>query len=222
MWISSCLCESLAVLAAPVRFLCWLIDFDSFSARLPGPCDSLNRKLGGPVAQSPPKEKAAKPASVVKMKPGAPMKRPSASKRDKDRTLERALSVERSRRSVSHGPAATIALLRSASQTVIPGLKREASESSLIGLIPRAESTSLKERPSNLFARSVSLSGTDMKAQRKAKVDAELKDAISALKKPNRSLAAKDFVEAADRRATAGQLKSTFLTTLTNFATDRH
>ncbi len=213
MWISSCLCEFLAAPAVPICFLCWLIDFDSFSARLPGPCDSLNRKLGGPVAQSPPKEKAAKPASVVKVKPGAPMKRPTALKRDKDRTLERALSVERSRRSVSHGPAATIALLRSASQTVIPGLKREASESSLMGLVPRAESTLLKERPSKLFARSVSLSGTDLKAQRKAKVEAELKDAISALKKPNRSLAAKDFVEAANRRATAGQLKSSFPTT---------
>lgn len=146
------------------------------------------------------------------------MKRPTALKRDKDRTLERALSVERSRRSVSHGPAATIALLRSASQTVIPGLKREASDSSLMGLIPRAESTSLKERPSNIFARSVSLSGTDLKAQRKAKVEAELKDAISALKKPNRSLAAKDFVEAANKRATAGQLKSTFPPFPTNFA----
>jgi hypothetical protein len=52
------------------------------------------------------------------------------------------------------------------------------------------------------------LSGADMKAQKKARVDAELKDAISALKKPNRTLAVKDFVEAADKRASAGQLKS--------------
>jgi DNA replication regulator SLD3 len=136
------------------------------------------------------------------------MKRPTALKRDKDRTLERALSVERSRRSVSRGPAAAIALLRSASQTVIPGLKREASDSSLMGLLPRAEKNSLKERPSNLFSRSISLSGADMKAQKKARVEAELKDAISALKKPNRTLAVKDFVEAADKRASAGQLKS--------------
>jgi DNA replication regulator SLD3 len=187
-----------------------LTHLDSFAARLPGPCDSLNRKLGGPVAQSPPKQKTVKPASAVKPKPGAPMKRPTALKRDKDRTLERALSVERSRRSVSRGPAAAIALLRSASQTVIPGLKREASDSSLMGVLPRAEKSSLKERPSNLFSRSVSLSGVDMKAQKKARVDAELKDAISALKKPNRTLAVKDFVEAADKRASAGQLKSKF------------
>ncbi|KAL2146683.1 hypothetical protein VTI28DRAFT_2833 [Corynascus sepedonium] len=191
----------------PLRDFCVDIIVPFFSARLPGPCDSLSRKLGGPVAQSPPKAKPVKPTSAVKPRPGAPVRRPTASKRDKDRTLERALSVERSRRSVSRGPAATIALLRSASQTVIPGLKREASESSVIGLIPRAESGSLKERPSNIFSRSVSLGGVDMKAQKKAQVEAELKDAISALKKPNRTLAVKDFVEAAEKRASAGQLK---------------
>ena len=197
-----------------------LTHIDSFSARLPGPCDSLNRKLGGPVSQSPPKAKAAKPASAVKPKPGAPIKRPTALKRDKDRTLERALSVERSRRSVSRGPAATIALLRSASQTVIPGLKREASDSSLMGLIPRAESSSLKERPSNIFSRSVSLGGADMKAQKKAQVEAELKNAISALKKPNRTLAAQDIVEAAEKRTSAGQLKSKSSTPQRHIPTD--
>lgn len=82
----------------------------------------------------------------------------------------------------------------------------------MIGLIPRAESGSLKERPSNIFSRSVSLGGVDMKAQKKAQVEAELKDAISALKKPNRTLAVKDFVEAAEKRASAGQLKSMFRT----------
>ncbi|KAL2178715.1 DNA replication regulator SLD3-domain-containing protein [Thermothelomyces heterothallicus CBS 202.75] len=193
----------------PLRDFCVDIIMPFFSARLPGPCESLNRKLGGPVAQSPPKAKPATPTSAVKPKPGAPVKRPTTSKRDKDKdkTLERALSVERSRRSVSRGPAAAIALLRSASQTVIPGLKREASESSVMGLVPRAQSGSLKERPSNVFSRSTSLGRADLKAQRQAQVEAELKDAISALKKPNRALAVKDFVEAAEKRASAGQLK---------------
>ncbi|KAK4101685.1 hypothetical protein N658DRAFT_566671 [Parathielavia hyrcaniae] len=191
----------------PLRDFCVDIIVPFFSARLPGPCDSLNRKLGGPVAQSPPKERASKPASAAKPKPGAPIKRAAPSKRDRARTLERALSVERSRRSVSQGPAAAIALLRSATQTVIPGLKRETSDSSLMGLIPRADSKSLRERPSSIFSRSISLGGADMKAQKKAQVDAELKDAISALKKPNRTLAVKDIVEAADKRASAGQLR---------------
>ncbi|KAH6619819.1 DNA replication regulator SLD3-domain-containing protein [Chaetomium sp. MPI-SDFR-AT-0129] len=190
----------------PLRDFCVDVIVPFFSARLPGPCDSLSRKLGGPVAQSPPKSSAAKPASTVKPKPGAPIRRPTT-KRDKDRSLERALSVERNRRSVSRGPSAAIALLRSASQTVIPGMKREASDSSIMGLVPRADSGSVKERPSNIFSRSVSLSSIDLKAQKKAQVDAELKDAISALKKPNRSLAVKDIVDAADKRASAGQLK---------------
>ena len=51
------------------------------------------------------------------------------------------------------------------------------------------------------------------------KVEAELKDAISALKKPNRTLAVKDFVEAADRRVSAGQLKSTSPTVSHRFRT---
>lgn len=205
MWILLCHCK-LSEIQLPRTHV--LTHINSFSARLPGPCDSLNRKLGGPVAQSPLRAKV--PSSAVKPKPGAPMKRP-APKRDKDRTLERALSVERSRRSVSRGPAATIALLRSATQTVIPGLKREATDSSLMGLVPRAESGLAKERPSNVFSRSLSLGGVDLRAQKKAQVDAELKDAISALKKPNRTLAAKDIVEAAEKRASAGQLKSEFL-----------
>ncbi|KAJ4295863.1 hypothetical protein N0V88_004565 [Collariella sp. IMI 366227] len=190
----------------PLRDFCVDIITPFFSARLPGQCDSLNRKLGGPVAQSPPKEKA-KPALKVMPKPGAPVKRVAPSSRDKDRNLQRALSVERSRRSVSRGPSAAIALLRNATHTVIPGLKREASESALLGMIPRADSKSLKERPSNIFSRSVSLSGADLKAQKKAQVEAELKDAISAMKKPNRTLAVKDLNEAAERRTSAGQLK---------------
>ncbi|KAL2260427.1 hypothetical protein VTK26DRAFT_5568 [Humicola hyalothermophila] len=193
--------------ADPLRDFCVDIIIPFFSARLPGPCDTLNRKLGGPVAQSPPKAKNPKPASVVKPKPGAPIKRARISKKDKDKALERALSVERSRRSVSRGPADAISLLRSASNTVIPGLKREASDPSL-RRIPRADTGSIKDNPLKLFSRSVSLSETDdRRAKKKADVEAELRDAISTLKRPNRALAVKEFVEAAEKRASVGQLK---------------
>lgn len=161
-----------------------------------------------------------KPAVAAKPKPGAPAKRATASRRDSDRTLERALSVERSRRSVSRGPAGAIALMRSASNPVIPGLKREASEPSLMGLASRTESGgSLKERPASIFSRSASSAGAeDRKAKQKAQVEAELKDAISALKKPNRTLAVKELVEAAEKRASAGQLRSTSLLPLPLFS----
>ncbi|KAK4201850.1 DNA replication regulator SLD3-domain-containing protein [Triangularia verruculosa] len=189
----------------PLKDFCVEIILPFFSARLPELCDSINRKLGGPVAQSPPKKEFAKPAAVAKAKPGAPAKRPAALKRDSDRSLRRALSNERMgrmRRSVSTEPSKAIALLRSASATAIPGLKREGSEPLLMGMIPRSDKSSLREKPTNVFPR-----GEDHKAKKKAQVDAELKDAISALKKPNRALAVKEFADAVDKRASAGQVK---------------
>lgn len=44
----------------------------------------------------------------------------------------------------------------------------------------------------------------DVKAQKKALVEAELKDAITALRRPNRELAGKAIVEAAEKRASGG------------------
>ncbi|KAK0669418.1 DNA replication regulator SLD3-domain-containing protein [Cercophora samala] len=187
----------------PLKDFCVEIILPFFAARLPELCDSINRKLGGPVAQSPPKKEFVKPAAVSKAKPGAPAKRPAALKRDSDRSLQRALSNERMRRSVSREPSKAIALMRSASATAIPGLKREGSEPLLMGMLPRQDK-SLKEKPTNVFPR-----GEDLRARKKAQVDAELKDAISALKKPNRALAVKEFADAVDKRASAGvnQLK---------------
>ncbi|KAK0729354.1 DNA replication regulator SLD3-domain-containing protein [Apiosordaria backusii] len=183
----------------PLKDFCVEIILPFFSARLPELCDSINRKLGGPVVQSPPKKEFVKPAAVSKAKPGAPAKRPAALKRDSDRSLQRALSNERMRRSVSREPSKAIALMRSASATAIPGLKREGSEPLLMGMIPRPDKSSLKEKPTNVFPR-----GEDLKAKKKAQVDAELKDAISALKKPNRALAVKEFADAVDKRASGG------------------
>ncbi|KAK4466652.1 DNA replication regulator SLD3-domain-containing protein [Cladorrhinum samala] len=188
----------------PLRDFCVDIILPFFSARLPELCDSLNRKLGGPVAQPPPKKDFTRSASSLKAKPGAPTKRPIAAlKKDADRSLERALSSERLRRSMSREPSKAIALMRSASTTSIPGLKREASEP-LLGMVPRKDKASLKERP-RAFSRSTSSIGAqDMKARQKAEVEAELKDAISALKKPNRALAVKELADAVDKRASSG------------------
>jgi len=162
------------------------------------------------IQPPPPKEKTMKSAVPLKSRPGAPMKRPSTSKRDEEKSLERVLSRERLRRSVSRGPSGALALMRSASATMIPGLKREGSEP-LMAMIPRAETSSLKEKSANVFSwETSSANAEDAKAKKKALLDAELKDAISALKKPNRALAVKDLVEAAEKRASVGtsQLRS--------------
>lgn len=44
----------------------------------------------------------------------------------------------------------------------------------------------------------------DARASKKAEVDAELKEAISALRKPNREVVGKAMAEADDRRTSAG------------------
>jgi hypothetical protein len=90
--------------------------------------------------------------------------------------------------------------MRSATPATIPGLKREASEPAPLSTIPSGERP-LKERSWNVLSRSVSnLTAEDSKAQKKAKMEADLKDAISALKKPNRQLAGKAIVEEAEKR----------------------
>jgi len=92
----------------------------------------------------------------------------------------------------------------------VPGLKREASET-LLGMVPKKQAAPVKERPANTFKRAASQSSIDSEKanMKKAQVEAELRDAISALKRPNRALAGKEIVDAAEKRATASlsQLK---------------
>lgn len=140
----------------------------------------------------------SRPALPSKLKPGAPVNRAPTSARSKEKTLERVLTKERMRRSMSRSASGTIALLRSASVTTIPGLKREASEP-LLSMIPKGEPP--KSRPP-LFSTGATVKPVDdPKARKKAQVEAELRDAISALKKPNRALAVKELADAADKRS---------------------
>ncbi|ERS98452.1 hypothetical protein HMPREF1624_05236 [Sporothrix schenckii ATCC 58251] len=208
----------------PLKDFCVDIILPFFSPRLPLVCDTLNRKLGGPVISAPgsrskmapnsakspsdakSREKSSSSKSHQRSKPGSAARRSSAST-DKTRSLERVLSSERLRRSVSRGPNDAIAQMRSATAAPIPGLKREMSEPALASIPRRSSSTSLKERPSNALSRTssdvVSASvgrSEETRARKKAMVDAELQEAISALKKPNRELAGKATVEAAEKR----------------------
>ncbi|KAH8884558.1 hypothetical protein GQ53DRAFT_398906 [Thozetella sp. PMI_491] len=190
----------------PLKDFCVDIILPFFSARLPDLCDSVNRKLGGPVIKSPPKPKQQPKSASTKAKPGAPAKRAgSSTKKARGKTIEEVLSKEKMRRSVSRGPDA-VALLRSASVAFVPTLKKENSEP-VLSAIPKGEPGSLKERPVNVFGRAYSTGAGDMRAKKKAQIEAELQDAISALKRPNRALAAKEITDAAERRASTGSLK---------------
>lgn len=139
-------------------------------------------------------------------RPGAATKRPVPSK--PRQSLQRVLSDNRERRSVSRGPSRAISLMRSAT---IPGLKREASEPLSLSNIPLQESQqSQTSRGSLLATKRLSQREVDLgsmvsegnpKVNKQAKIEAELKEAISALKRPNRELAGKALAETAEQRA---------------------
>lgn len=173
----------------------------SFTARLPELSKELNRKLGGPVAASPPKPK--KPSGhndKAPIKPGSTLKR-SVSGASGTRSLEEVFESDQQKWKASRKPVDVLARMRSATPATIPGLKREASEPLGLGSIPQGNNKTLKERSRNAFSRSASIAGPeDTKALKQAKMEAELQEAISAIKKPNRQMAGKVIVEEAEKR----------------------
>ncbi|ODA82978.1 hypothetical protein RJ55_01487 [Drechmeria coniospora] len=192
----------------PLKDFCVDVIVPFFSARLPELCSSINRKLGGPVIASPLNSRATKRGSGARdqqPKPGSVTKRPTPSNSNPRRTLQRALSTDQQhRRSVSRGPSNVIALMRSATSTSVPAVKREGSEPASIKSLPKGEASSSRQRQPTLFRTSTMTSLQDAKASKQALVEAELKDAISALRKPNRGVVGKAMAEADERRAVAG------------------
>ncbi|PBP25431.1 hypothetical protein BUE80_DR003842 [Diplocarpon rosae] len=182
-----------------------------FQSRLPDRCAAIHRKLGGPVVVPPLKPKLHKSSafSGALSRPGAATKRPVPLK--PRQSLKRVLTDDRERRSMSRGPNKKIALMRSATMPIIPGMKREASESPSLSSIPFIDSQSLGAsrggvlKSRRLSRREVDLSSMlpekNLRAKNQTTVNAELQEAISALKKPNRELAGKLFAESAEKRS---------------------
>lgn len=191
----------------PLRDFCVDIIVPFFSSRLPEQCDSLNRKLGGPVMPSPAKPKPKKPEAVAKpkTKPGAVTKRAAVPKTG--RTLERVLSkeTERHRRSMSRGPGSVIALMRSASTPALSILKRESNDVPVTN-VPRRDSKDaggVQNKDSGPSPHGSAKRGNpEERARRDAEIKAELRDAISGLRKPNREVVGKAMAEADERKAT--------------------
>ena len=160
---------------------------------------------------SPPKPKLPKVASGSNLlsRPGAATKRAVPAKAR--RSLQRVLTDERERRSVSHGLGRPISLMRSATMPAVPGLKREGSEAPSLGSIPFADAQSVQANRGGVLnskrfsRREVDMSSLAPKVNARKKtqvdIDAELKEAISALKKPNRELAGKALAETAEKRS---------------------
>jgi DNA replication regulator SLD3 len=208
---SSCLCELIVNLSSST-----ILTNNSFSARLPDQVKAISRKLGGPLVVSPSRPKLAKStsSSATLARPGAMAKRPVPSK--SQRSLQRVLTNERQKRSGSYGPSGAISLMRSATAPVVPGLKTEASETPLAS-IPTAELPSITVsrggvlKSKKFSQREVDLSNLINASDtnpKKASIEAELKEAIAALKKPNRQLAGQLMVETAEKRAASGSTVS--------------
>lgn len=199
----------------PLRDFCVDIIVPFFSARLPEHCDSINRKLGGPVMMLPPNSnrkpaivpppksvrKTTEPVSKIQLRPGAAVKRPVLPKASG--SLENFLSkeTERNRRSISRGPGGVIALMRSASTPTVPLLKREASEPLSLTSIPKADSNTSREKQLSSTDHIFPRRKAETREKRDAFVKAELRDAISTLRRPNREIVGKAMAEADERRA---------------------
>lgn len=177
--------------------------FSSYTARLPLISRSLCKKLGGPSSHSPARLAPNKvgSASLKPPKPGAAVKR--SQPRQPRRTLERVLTDDRT----SQKPLPR--LFRSATDSVVPSLKREPSEI-LLSKVPVAKpdhhlSKRYSQREVDLTAVS---QAKEAKVKKKAELEQELKGAIAALKRPNPRMAVKELVESAERRATGAKSRS--------------
>ncbi|KAF4123906.1 DNA replication regulator SLD3 [Geosmithia morbida] len=197
----------------PLRDFCVDVIVPFYSSRLPQLCDSLSRKLGGPVIVSPPKLKSKsqkRPSERRDQRPGAAARRTALHKRPE--SLQHALSFEREhRRSVSRGPSQIEDLMRATSASM-PSVKREDSDSLRLppsrGADPAGPAGTREARSSSLSrSNSVTAGADDVKANRKAKIDAELRDAISNLRKPNRSVVGQAMVEADKHRVPAKKVR---------------
>lgn len=183
-----------------------MTDSCSYGARLPSLSNMLCQKFGGPKQRSPARPPLVKAAtSGDLLRPGTSLRRQPMQK--SRRTLERVLTDERI---ASRRP--TPSLSRSATDPILPGLKREGSVVSLYSIPP----TKLDVQKSRRYSqREVDLSAAtqahEAKLKKKAKVEKELQGAIAALKKPNPRMAVKELVEAAERRAAASSLRSRLL-----------
>lgn len=174
----------------------------SYAARIPELVKKLAPRFGASAGRSSPKRQSKKlPNQHQSVAPGSELPPSGASRSRKG--LSRVATD--SLRPTEQPPS----LMRSATDSLVQGIKREKSA------IPRL-SFDFKEQKRPL-SRSGSISQAKMlnhrevdfgfiskfnesKARKKVNVEQELRDAISTLKKPNRGLAVKELVDAADSR----------------------
>lgn len=178
-----------------LRNFCVEVIIPFYASRVPEQAAITNKKLGGPTA--------SKPKSRPR-KPGEPEERSRPDKKPR-KPLSR-VATETNYTTTKPVPS----IPRSATDSLtIPNLKRESSEIPL-DLIPRlsnqtSNQASNSRRSANILEkmrfkqREVDLNAmsaaNEAKLKKKAEVEEKLREAITALKKPNRALAGKEIVE---------------------------
>ena len=199
-------------------------DRSSYGGRLPEKTAMLCQKLGGPKVQSPtrpPLSKAMSSSRLTEKTGAATAQLPTNKPR---RTLERVLTEEKISR--SRPPS----LSRSATDSALPGLKREVSDTSLstiplnrvalqksqrysqrevdLKIVNQVAEAKLKKKAKIEVDLKIVNQAAEAKLKKKAKIEQELQGAIAALKKPNPRMAVKELVEAAERRAIGSSSRS--------------
>lgn len=187
-----------------LREFCIEVIIPFYGAKLPTQCKMISRKLGGPadVSTARARPPLTKSTSTSAPRPGTTVQ---ARRRPiQQQSLQRVLSDERGIQR-SRSPS----ISRSSTMPLVPALKREPSESS-----SRPGSRGSLSRNIKLDHREVDLVAVAKQQHNKLRrinslmeQQKELDAAISALRKPNRSLQARDFVDSIEKRTQLTQSK---------------
>ena len=192
-----------------LQSFCMEVIIPFYMSRLPEQAIMINKKLGGPANTSPPKRKAMKPP-MISRKSGEP-KEPDTkkSRRSLARVATDTTAITQRRPTPSLNRSTTDSAL-------LNGIKREGSEVPL-GAIPFQRSPSNAARHSlsqfkHLKGREIDLTtpsaAVSAKMKQKKRVEEDLKEAITALKKPNRGLAVGGYVDDLEKRGLGSVGKS--------------
>lgn len=179
-----------------LRDFCIEIIVPFFLSRLPKEAALVNKKLGGPSPPSPEKRKSTSSRS----KPGEPAVRSRPEKQTR-RPLSRVPTD-----TLNHASKPTPGLHRSATDSAI--IKREDSQSPLTSIPPAAQPIR-RPRESLMKSYSSGLRQVDLNAnsaaaaeklRKKKESEAQVREAIQNLRKPNRPMATKEVAARVDER----------------------
>ncbi|KAI9777809.1 MAG: hypothetical protein M1816_004409 [Peltula sp. TS41687] len=203
-----------------LRDFCVEVIVPFYAARIPEKCAAINQKLGGPSIPSPVRPSKSSKFAVGKSikRPGLISKRslPEVSRRKFERVVtdERLARVKDDSQRPSRPPPP---LTRAATLPAVPALKRERTGTPIpMSEIPTKGSRQMSVSRSGVLnskelrQREVDLSviankkGVEAKSKKNSQIETELKGAITALRKPNRGLAVKDYVESCESRTLNG------------------